>query len=176
VAAFPSVIYTAMCLVIPERPRWLLGRQRDRAAGIRVLQPIQPEAPLTRIEAEADEILTIFPEKVETGRFWTVRLPLPILLAFLVAFFNQLSGTNAILYFAPRIFEMTGLGAFAPGFVFLFFCGIMVLQLVWVKTMVPETKGVPLGEVEHRRTGTPSLAALVEAAPDARAACEGRTA
>jgi MFS transporter, SP family, arabinose:H+ symporter len=35
----------------------------------------------------------------------------PILLAFLVAFFNQLSGINAILYFAPRIFEMTGLGA-----------------------------------------------------------------
>ncbi len=36
---------------------------------------------------------------------------MPILLAFLVAFFNQLSGINAILYFAPRIFEMTGLGA-----------------------------------------------------------------
>ena len=33
-----------------------------------------------------------------------------ILLAFLVAFFNQLSGINAILYFAPRIFELTGLG------------------------------------------------------------------
>ena len=36
---------------------------------------------------------------------------MPILLAFLIAFFNQLSGINAILYFAPRIFEMTGLGA-----------------------------------------------------------------
>ena len=35
---------------------------------------------------------------------------MPILLAFLVAFFNQLSGINAVLYFAPRIFEMTGLG------------------------------------------------------------------
>ncbi len=35
----------------------------------------------------------------------------PILIAFLVAFFNQLSGINAILYFAPRIFELTGLGA-----------------------------------------------------------------
>ena len=40
-----------------------------------------------------------------------MRLRVPILLAFLVAFFNQLSGINAILYFAPRIFEMTGLGA-----------------------------------------------------------------
>ena len=35
---------------------------------------------------------------------------MPILLAFLIAFFNQLSGINAILYFAPRIFELTGLG------------------------------------------------------------------
>ena len=274
VAAFPSVIYTGMCLVIPESPRWLLGRKRDRAAGIKVLQLIQPEASQTQIEAEADEILAISHEKVEEGRFWSRRLRVPITLAFLVAFFNQLSGINAILYFAPRIFEMTGLGtkaallqsvgigitnllftfvglwlidrlgrrtllyigsfgyiaslgltawafftghlaivpacifffiaahavgqgaviwvfiseifpnrhraegqalgsfthwifaallttffpgmvaAFAPGWVFLFFCGMMVLQLIWVKTMVPETKGVPLEEIEHRLTGT----------------------
>jgi MFS family permease len=194
----------------------------------------------------------------------------PILLAFFVAFFNQMSGINAILYFAPRIFEMTGLGEkaallqsvgigitnliftfvglslidrlgrrtllfigsfgyiislglvswaffsahysivpvcifafiaahavgqgaviwvlisevfpnrhraegqtlgsfthwifaalltsffpktvteFAPGYVFLFFCGMMVLQLIWVKTMVIETKGVPLEQVQKR--------------------------
>jgi hypothetical protein len=36
---------------------------------------------------------------------------------------------------------------FAPGYVFLFFCGMMVLQLAWVKTMVTETKGVPLEEM-----------------------------
>jgi SP family arabinose:H+ symporter-like MFS transporter len=39
---------------------------------------------------------------------------------------------------------------FAPGYVFLFFCGMMVLQLVWVKTMVIETKGVPLEHVQER--------------------------
>ena len=192
------------------------------------------------------------------------------MLAFLIAFFNQLSGINAILYFAPRIFEMTGLGAkaallqtvgigvtnlvftfvglwlidrlgrrtllligsfgyilslgltawafftqhyhivpacifafiaahavgqgaviwvfiaeifpnrhraegqtlgsfthwtfaallitffpnmvavFAPGCIFLFFCGMMVLQLLWVKTMVPETKGVPLEQIQEK--------------------------
>ncbi len=41
--------------------------------------------------------------------FFVWRLRVPIMLAFLVAFFNQLSGINAILYFAPRIFEWTGL-------------------------------------------------------------------
>jgi tryptophan-rich sensory protein len=38
----------------------------------------------------------------------------------------------------------TMVSAFAPGWIFLFFCGMMALQLVWVRTMVPETKGVPL--------------------------------
>jgi MFS family permease len=196
------------------------------------------------------------------------------MLAFLVAFFNQLSGINAILYFAPRIFEMTGLGsqaallqsvgigvtnllftglglwlidrlgrrtllligsvgyivslgltawafhsghhaivpacifafiaahaigqgtviwvfiseifpqqhraagqalgssthwvfaalltsafpvmvaALAPATVFLFFCGMMVLQLLWVVFLVPETRGVPLEELERRLAPT----------------------
>ena len=40
--------------------------------------------------------------------------------------------------------------ALAPGYVFLFFCGMMVLQLVWVAFMVPETKGVPLEDIERR--------------------------
>jgi hypothetical protein len=40
--------------------------------------------------------------------------------------------------------------AFAPGYVFLFFSGMMVLQLVWVKLMVPETKGVPLEHMQKQ--------------------------
>ena len=39
---------------------------------------------------------------------------------------------------------------FPPGGVFLFFCGMMVLQLIWVKYMVPETKGVPLEDMAER--------------------------
>src|SRR5205085_1046806 len=189
---------------------------QDREAGIKVLHLIQPDASVQQIEAKADEILAISHEKVEAGRFWTRRLRVPILLAFLIAFFNQLSGINAILYFAPRIFEMTGLGtkaallqsvgigitnllftfvglwlidrlgrrtllstffprmvsAFPPGYVFSFFAFMMVLQLIWVKTMVPETKGVPLEEIEHRLTGTPSpqsaMASVASASPAAQ--------
>ena len=40
--------------------------------------------------------------------------------------------------------------AFPPGDVFLFFCGMMVLQLLWVKTLVVETKGIPLEQVQER--------------------------
>ncbi|HEX3800772.1 MAG TPA: sugar porter family MFS transporter [Verrucomicrobiae bacterium] len=110
VAAFPSLLYTVFCFGIPESPRWLLTRKGDRKAGIEVLKRIQPHASAAEIDAEANEIISASTEKVSSGHFWTMRLRVPIMLAFLVAFFNQLSGINAILYFAPRIFEMTGLG------------------------------------------------------------------
>jgi sugar porter (SP) family MFS transporter len=270
VEAFPALLYTLLCFRIPESPRWLIGRKGDREAGLRILHEIRPQSSPTELQAKADEIAMASSEKVSAARFWTWRLRIPILLAFLIAFFNQLSGINAILYFAPRIFELTGLGqqaallqsvgigitnliftfiglwlidrlgrrtllyvgslgyiaslglvawafftqhyaivpacifafiaahavgqgaviwvfiseifpnrhraegqalgsfthwifaalltsffpklvdAFAPGYVFLFFCGMMVLQLLWVKFMVPETKGVPLEQMQKR--------------------------
>ena len=270
IAALPSAIYTVMCLGLPESPRWLIGRKGDRAAGLEVLRQIEPGSPQSQLEAVADEIMNASrSEQAAASRFWTPRLRVPILLAFFVAFFNQLSGINAVLYFAPRIFELTGLGkeaallqsvgigvtnliftfvglwlidrlgrrtllylgsfgyiaslgltawafftqhyaivpvcifafiaahaigqgtviwvliseifpnrhraegqalgsfthwifaallttffpkmvtSFPPGYVFLFFCGMMVLQLVWVKFMVPETKGVSLEAMQH---------------------------
>ena len=111
VEAFPALLYTLLCFGIPESPRWLLSRKGDRAAGLKVLKLIEPDLPSAELEAHADELMTAArSEKKLATKFWTVRLRVPILLAILVAFFNQLSGINAILYFAPRIFELTGLG------------------------------------------------------------------
>jgi hypothetical protein len=100
-----------MCFTIPESPRWLIGRKGDRAAGMKVLKLIEPDATPGQLEADADAILAASSKLVSSTKFWTWRLRVPIMLAFLIAFFNQLSGINAILYFAPRIFQMTGLGA-----------------------------------------------------------------
>ncbi len=108
VAAFPSLVYTAMCLGLPESPRWLIGRKGDRAGGLKVLKLIEPDATPGQLEAHADEILAASSERAVSSHFWTWKLRIPILLAFLIAFFNQLSGINAILYFAPRIFGLTG--------------------------------------------------------------------
>ncbi|RYD19621.1 MAG: sugar porter family MFS transporter [Verrucomicrobiaceae bacterium] len=273
VAAFPSLVYMVMCFGIPESPRWLIGHARNLEKGKSVLRIISPSASEEEISATARGIeaqSTSSSKGAPSTPFWSARLRTPILLAFLIAFFNQLSGINAILYFAPRIFEMTGLGAqtamltsvgigvtnlvftfvglwlidklgrrtllyigsfgyiaslglvawafysktygivpacifafiaahaigqgaviwvfiseifpnehratgqtlgsfthwifaalltqffpdmvarFHPGTVFLFFCFMMCLQLVWVKFMVPETKGVALEDVEGR--------------------------
>src|SRR2546423_7987399 len=111
VAAFPSLLYAMMCFGLPESPRWLLSRKGDRSTGLEVLRRIEPEASPAEIAAEADAPIASSSDQASSGHFWTSRLRKPILLAILIAFFNQLSGINAILYFAPRIFELTGLGA-----------------------------------------------------------------
>ncbi len=273
VAAFPSVIYMFMCLALPESPRWLLTRKGDFQAGLRVLGLINPQLAGPELEAKATEITTTAAsakQSEDASGFFSWRLRVPIMLAFMVAFFNQLSGINAVLYFAPRIFELTGLGTkaallqsvgigvtnllftfvglalidrlgrktlliigslgyitslglcawafhtkhfaivpacifafiashaigqgtviwvlisevfpnryraagtalgcgthwvfaallttffpamvtkFPPEYSFAFFCGMMVLQLIWAITVVPETKGVPLEEIQRK--------------------------
>jgi SP family arabinose:H+ symporter-like MFS transporter len=110
VMAFPSIIYTLLCFSLPESPRWLISRKGDRLRAVEVLKQISPEATSTEIDATADSIEAHSQqgEKKKTSSFWSLKRP--ITLAFLIAFFNQLSGINAILYFAPRIFEEAGFG------------------------------------------------------------------
>jgi SP family arabinose:H+ symporter-like MFS transporter len=109
VMAAPALVYTLLCIGLPESPRWLLTRKRDRSAGLAVLRRIEPELDQQAIEARADAITDAAAAPESRSSFWNRGLRTPIVLAFLIAFFNQLSGINAILYFAPRIFEMTGL-------------------------------------------------------------------
>jgi sugar porter (SP) family MFS transporter len=128
VAAIPSALYTALCLGLPESPRWLLTRGQDMEAGKRALRLIRPGAKEAEIAAEAQAIRAASAGNDTSSTLWNWQLRTPILLAFLIAFFNQLSGINAILYFAPRIFELTGLGADAA---LLQTVGIGVANLVF---------------------------------------------
>ena len=128
VAAFPSLAYTLMCLGIPESPRWL-SAQGDRASRRENLDTHRAgshgRAGGGATRTHRCRLVTACAPRTA---FWTWRLRVPIMLALLVAFFNQLSGINAILYFAPRIFAMTGLGAHAA---LLQSVGIGVTNLVF---------------------------------------------
>lgn len=112
VEAIPAAIYTLACLAIPESPRWLLlaGGAENRARALATLARIDPAAGPEGIAATAERIVAAGAESGANGRGRLGDVSRPILLAFLIAMFNQLSGINAVLYFAPRIFEMAGLG------------------------------------------------------------------
>lgn len=110
IEAIPAAIYSLLCLSLPESPRWLLGRMGEVDAARLVIRRINPKSSDEELQNEVEKLVQVADERTTHTGFWSKRLRRPIGLAFLVAFFNQLSGINAILYFAPRIFELTGLG------------------------------------------------------------------
>ncbi|MDF7798508.1 sugar porter family MFS transporter [Pontiellaceae bacterium B1224] len=107
--AIPALAYSLFCLTLPESPRWLISHAGKREEGIAVFGRINPELSSDELNALADSVEQNLGDQTTAKKFFTARLKTPILLAFLIAFFNQLSGINAVLYFAPRIFEWTGL-------------------------------------------------------------------
>ena len=106
VEAFPAFIYTLLCLGIPKSPRWLITKNRlDEAKGIYI--QIDPEGSFDNLVSEMNEDNS---KENNNESIFQSKYRFPLQLAFLVAFFNQLSGINAFLYYAPRIFEEGGLG------------------------------------------------------------------
>lgn len=106
VEAFPAAIYTLFALTIPKSPRWLLTKFRSSEA-ITVLQKINPNQDPEKLMLE---IKVEMENTVPNENIFLKKYRFPLILAFLIAFFNQLSGINALLYYAPRIFEEAGLG------------------------------------------------------------------
>lgn len=105
--AIPAVIYCVLVLKVEESPRWLLLKKQDAQEAKRILKIIEGSE---NIDVSLNEILSS-QEKNSTQSFFNKKYSWPIVLAFLLAFFNQLSGINFVLYYAPRIFEMAGLGS-----------------------------------------------------------------
>ncbi|QPC98034.1 sugar porter family MFS transporter [Qipengyuania soli] len=106
----PAIAYLLATLFIPESPRWLCVNRDEVDKARTILAAINPatvDETLAAIRAEASEDA----RSISWGRFFDGHLRRPIMLAFLIAFFNQLSGINAIIYYAPRIFEMSGAAA-----------------------------------------------------------------
>ncbi|GAB3540134.1 sugar porter family MFS transporter [Pontibacter brevis] len=109
VEAFPAIGFLLGLFVVPESPRWLILRRGRVEEAKDTLQAANPEVDAAQTVREIQSSAEVDSRK-PADAFFSKRYSRPITLAVLFAFFNQLSGINAIIYYAPRIFEMTGLG------------------------------------------------------------------
>ena len=110
VLAVPSIIYTLMVLGVPESPRWLITKKNDQAAAKKILSQIG----VVNVDDEVSAIITSNQHEAiggNTSNFFSSKHSTIIWLAFMIAFFNQLSGINFILYYAPEILSRSGLAA-----------------------------------------------------------------
>jgi len=106
VLLIPSVIYTVMTLGLPESPRWLFSVKNDEAGARANLAIVGVE----NIDETIQEISTAYVEEKAQGsiQLFTKHHSKILSIAFFVAFFNQASGINFLLYYAPRILEEAG--------------------------------------------------------------------
>ena len=105
VVSLPSLLFSILILLTPETPQFLLLKRNDLAGARKVLELADPNPEETILRIQNNAKQSTEKERLFSGKFvW------PLTLAFLFAFFNQMSGINAIIYYAPRIYELTGLG------------------------------------------------------------------
>lgn len=107
IEAIPAAIYFTAMFFIPKSPRWLITVKQDEEGARKVLEKMGIE----NVEEELQQIEAAEESVEKTGESFFRKYKKPLILAFLIAFFNQLSGINFVLYYAPEILEMAGLAA-----------------------------------------------------------------
>ena len=126
ILAIPAVLFLALLYFVPESPRWLMVHKNDYEGARKILSISDPEGVDDAI-ASIQEDVQMERKKAKLSDFFSKKYSKPILMAFLIAAFNQLSGINAIIYFAPRVFEMAGLGKSSA---FLQSAGVGLINLI----------------------------------------------
>src|SRR6185436_6491617 len=122
IVGIPSLLFSVFMLFTPESPRWLILYKNEEAAAREIF---------AKSGAPADEVIQEIKNSVQKQKkesLFSGKFNRFILLAFLIAFFNQLSGINAIIYFAPRVFSLAGLGKNSA---FLSSVGIGVVNFIF---------------------------------------------
>src|SRR5688500_4040527 len=110
IMTIPSLLYTLLVLGIPESPRWLIAKKNDLTTAKKVFRRIGA----TNVEAMVDSIKASVLHEATVGKesgFFSAKYKTILWLAFMIAFFNQWSGINFILYYAPEILERAGLAS-----------------------------------------------------------------
>jgi sugar porter (SP) family MFS transporter len=108
VQAYPSALFFVLIYFVPESPRWLILKKSAELKALEILRIINPLNADQELQAIKNSSLNT---SGSSSSLFSGQYKTPVILAVLFAFFNQVSGINAIIYYAPRIFEMAGLGA-----------------------------------------------------------------
>jgi sugar porter (SP) family MFS transporter len=110
IMTIPSLIYTVLVFSVPESPRWLIAKKNDDSTAKKVMVRLG----INNADAVVASIRSSIQHESSAGTnsgFFSPKYSKIIWLAFMVAFFNQLSGINFILYYAPEILERAGLAS-----------------------------------------------------------------
>ena len=105
IAAVPAIVFALLMFTIPQSPRWLAlrGRTAEAATNLAMVGVADPEAMLKEFARAAQ-----LARANSAERLFVAAYRKPIVLAILLAMFNQLSGINAILYYLNDIFAAAG--------------------------------------------------------------------
>lgn len=105
--ALPAVLFLFLLLLVPESPRWL-SKSGNAEASMKVLWKINGAVKAEEIQKEIDEVLR--EEKGTLMELFAPGLRKAVLIGIFLAIFSQITGINAIMYYAPEIFKSVGFG------------------------------------------------------------------
>ncbi len=143
IESVPALIFFLLTLSIPDSPRWQILFQKNYNAAIITLKEIYPD------DQKANNVLNHIKssdtEPSSQEKLMSKANQKTILLAFFISFFNQVSGINFILYYAPEILEMAGFATRASLFNSVFigltnivftFLGLMLIDKLGRKQLL----------------------------------------
>lgn len=107
IVALPSALFLAVTLILPESPRWLVSVDRESGA-LRIMKQLGFADPVGDVRHMRDAVARDLSASHAGVRLFSSAHSVPVTCAIAIAMFNQLSGINALLYYAPHIFELSG--------------------------------------------------------------------
>ena len=111
VEAVPAILYFLLLFFVPRSPRWLIQKGQDaEAQGVLIKIHGKEQSVIEQNEINQSLKNEINKEKACWSDVFSKRMKLVLIIGFGIAFFQQITGINAIFYYAPMIFEMAGGG------------------------------------------------------------------